>query len=104
MYDDPCLVRRYGAFCVWRTGFQVNIHELARRYNVTTRTIHRYTEEGIIPKPVPPRGCTAAYGREHIEAMEAIWGRNGLKDTNRTLKELAEARMYAERGGIGLDA
>jgi hypothetical protein len=40
-------------------------------------------------------GCTASYRAEHVEIMRDIWGRNGLKDTNRTLADYAEARAIA---------
>lgn len=78
----------------------MNIHEIAARYNVSATTIRKYVKMGILPKPVPPRGCTASYGRPHIEAMDAIYGRNGLKDTNRTLSEFAEHRAYLANGGV----
>lgn len=73
--------------------------ELAARFGVSEHTIDKYVRLGVIPKPVPPRGPLAAYGLSHIEAMEEVWGRNGLKDTNRTLRDWAEHRAYVAGGG-----
>jgi hypothetical protein len=69
--------------------------QLADMFGVKPSLIGKYRKMGILPPPVPPMGCTAAYRNEHVEIMRAIWGRDGLKDTNRTLGDFAEARAIA---------
>lgn len=72
----------------------MNRRELAERFGISEQTIKKYIRLGIVPAPVPPRGCLAAYGLKHVEALQAVWGRDGLKDTNRTLADWAEHRAY----------
>lgn len=72
--------------------------ELADMFGVSWTTIQKYTYKGIIPKPNPPRGPYARYGREHVRAMEEIWGRNGLKDRNFTLAQWAEYKQIQAEG------
>ena len=74
----------------------MNRKELAARFGVSEWTVEKYVRLGIVPRPEPPRGPLASYGLKHIEAMEAVWGRNGLKDTNRTLRDWAEHVAYSE--------
>lgn len=70
--------------------------ELAARFRVSPTTITKYRRLGLLSAPVPPRGPHAAYlPVPHVEQMEAIWGHNGLKDSNRTLKDFAEYRTFA---------
>jgi DNA-binding transcriptional MerR regulator len=64
--------------------------QLADMFGVKPRTIDYYRTVGVLPPPSPPRGCTAAYGAVHVERMRAIWGRDGMKDANLTLADLAE--------------
>jgi DNA-binding transcriptional MerR regulator len=70
-------------------------HQLAEMFGVSVHTVNKYRDMGILPPTKPPRGCTAAYGADAVEVMRSIWGWNGLKDTNRTLKDVAEARQIA---------
>lgn len=72
----------------------MNRRELAERFGVSEHTIKKYIRLGVIPPPAPPRGPLAAYDVKHVEALQAIWGRDGLKDTNRTLTDWAEHRAY----------
>lgn len=65
-------------------------HELADMFGVSRALIAKYLKMGILPPPSPPTGCTASYGAVHVERMRAIWGRNGVKDSNLTLADLAE--------------
>lgn len=59
-------------------------------------TITKYRRLGLLSPPIPARGPHAAYYlTPHVEEMEAIWGHNGLKDSNRTLADLAEYRTFA---------
>jgi hypothetical protein len=69
--------------------------QLADMFGKKPSLIDKYRKLGILPPPVPPMGCTASYRAEHVEIMRDIWGRNGLKDTNRTLADYAEARAIA---------
>jgi DNA-binding transcriptional MerR regulator len=64
-------------------------------FGVSQETITKYCKMGVLPPPSPPRGRYAAYGAKHVEIMRDIWGWNGLKDTNRTLGDYAEARAIA---------
>lgn len=64
--------------------------QLADRFGVSPHTIDKYRKLGILPKTVPPVGPHAAYTIKHVEIMEGIWGWNGLKDSNRTLKDWAQ--------------
>ncbi len=72
--------------------------ELANMFGVSWTTIQKYTKEGIIPKPVPARGRYARYGKAHVDAMSAIWGRNGLKDSTFTLAQWAEYQQIQAEG------
>jgi DNA-binding transcriptional MerR regulator len=64
--------------------------QLADMFGVKPSTIQKYTTMGVLPRPTPRTGCTASYGHEAKERMEAIWGRNGTKDMTVTLADLAE--------------
>lgn len=65
--------------------------ELASRFGVSVGTIAKYRQLGILSPPIPPCGRNAAYYPvPHVQEMESVWGHNGLKDMNRTLKEWAE--------------
>jgi DNA-binding transcriptional MerR regulator len=70
--------------------------QLAEMFGVSPYTIEDYRKKGVLPPPIPPRGRTASYGAEHVAIMRDIWGWNGLKDTNRTLADYAEARAIAK--------
>jgi len=51
-------------------GQRVTIQDLVSRFHVSTDTIHKWVQRGIIP---PPHGRTrnARYGHEHVEAIQA---------------------------------
>ena len=48
----------------------MTIQELAKRANVTTRTIRYYVEQGLLPPP--GRGRVAEYTDEHLRKLELI--------------------------------
>lgn len=64
--------------------------QLAERFGLSRHTISKYVQMGVLP---PPNGTGryASYDNRHVERLEAIWGWNGLKDSNRTLKDMADA-------------
>jgi DNA-binding transcriptional MerR regulator len=72
--------------------------QLAEMFGVSPHTIRYYRKLGVLPPPQPATGCTASYGAEHAAIMRDIWGRNGLKDTNRSLADYADARAIAAEG------
>lgn len=50
----------------------MSIHELARQFGVSERTIHDWRRRGIIPPPFGgPRGPTCSYGQVHVDAITA---------------------------------
>lgn len=50
----------------------MTIHELAARFGVSRRTIHKWRRQGIIPPPFGARrGPAARYGQAHIEGIQA---------------------------------
>ena len=48
----------------------MTIHDLAQRFNVSPRTIHKWRRRGIIPPPLGGRRH-ARYGVAHVEAIVA---------------------------------
>jgi len=75
-------------------GF-LSIGELARRTNVSTRTIRYYEELGILPPPERTPGGTRRYPREYIFYVE---GARALKDLGFGLEEIAELGKFALTG------
>lgn len=73
-------------------------HELAARFGIKPRTIEKYIEQGVLPPPNPPRGPKAAYGPEHIERLEWIWGEHGLKRRRVRMIDLAERPWHPKHG------
>lgn len=50
---------------------EIKLSELAERSGVPGRTIRLYISRGLLPPPLR-RGRDAAYGREHLDALEKI--------------------------------
>jgi hypothetical protein len=91
-YANNEIETQYGGLVVYTRT------ELAERFRVSPDTISKYVKMGLLPPPSPPRGPLARYGRPHVERMEQIWGRNGLKDQTLTLKDLAERPFHPTQG------
>ena len=72
-----------GQFNVGYTG-----QELSDLTGVTIRTIRRWTQMGLIPRPHGPgTGVNRYYSTLHLERIEDI---KRLRDDNRTLEDLAD--------------
>ncbi len=73
----------------------MNIAELARRANVTPRTIRYYVEQGLLP--TPGRGRIAEYSEEHLSAIHLIQRLKGhylpLDEIRDTLQRLTQSEI-----------
>lgn len=76
-------------------GETVSIGELARRTNVSTRTIRYYEELGILPEPERTSGGTRRYPTDYIFYVE---GAKILKQLGFGLEEIAELGKFALTG------
>lgn len=48
----------------------MTIHDLAERFGVSPRTIHKWVRRGIVPKPWG-HAASSRYGLPHVEAIQA---------------------------------
>lgn len=79
---------------------KLSIGELARRAEVSTRTIRFYVEIGLLP---PPEGAgrVAAYTHEHLERLERI---RELKELRLSLDEIRDTLSHSEVDAPGWKA
>ena len=63
------------------------IHDLVNEFRVCRRTIYRYIQRGVLPKPVGKTGRGASYTQEHWRRMREI---QRVKDETVTLEDLRE--------------
>jgi DNA-binding transcriptional MerR regulator len=73
----------------------LSIGELARRTNVSTRTIRYYEELGILPEPERTSGGTRRYPADYVFYVE---GAKVLKQLGFGLEEIAELGKFALTG------
>jgi DNA-binding transcriptional MerR regulator len=67
-----------------RNKVEFAIHELAKRADVSVRTIRYYIDEGLLPAP-DTRGRYSVYTEEYLDRLELI---RRLKDSFLPLKEI----------------
>jgi len=67
---------------------EFTLNELAKRSGVTARTIRLYITRGLVPRPLRA-GRKAAYGPEHLAALEDI---RRLQRKGLTLAEIRQRR------------
>jgi len=71
------------------TGEQMKIADLAKRANVSRRTVRYYIARGLLQAPLRA-GRKAVYGPEHLERLAKI---RALREEGKTLQEIG--RMLA---------
>src|SRR4051812_14155060 len=73
----------------------MTINELAKRADVTTRTIRYYVEQGVLTPP--ERGRPAEYTEEHVQRLALI---RQLKDQYLPLEEIRDMLQRLSREQI----